>query len=149
MTMHTTTPSAQIATSELLNLTTEIVASYVSNNSVEANDLTEVVRTVYATLSDLSSGRGSFSTTRPEPAIAVKKSISDDYIVCLEDGKKLKMLKRHLKSAYNMSPEQYRERWNLAPDYPMVAPSYARQRSQLAKNIGLGTRPRRREKVAA
>jgi len=147
--MHTTTPSATIATSELLNLTTEIVASYVSNNSVEAADLTEVVKTVYGTLSELASGRGSFSATRPEPAISVKKSISDDYIVCLEDGKKLKMLKRHLKSAYNMSPEQYRERWGLAPDYPMVAPSYARQRSELAKNIGLGTRPRRREKQAA
>lgn len=149
MTMHTNTQSAQIATSELLNLTTEIVASYVSNNSVEANDLTEVVKTVYGTLSELAAGRGSYTGVRPEPAIAVKKSIADEYIVCLEDGKKLKMLKRHLKSAYNMTPEQYRERWGLAPDYPMVAPSYARQRSELAKNIGLGTRPRRREKQAA
>lgn len=149
MTTHINTPHAQIATSELLNLTTEIVASYVSNNSVEAAELTEVVKTVYGTLVDLSAGRTSLSANRPEPAVAVKKSIAEDYIVCLEDGKKLKMLKRHLKSAYNMSPEQYRERWNLAPDYPMVAPSYARQRSELAKNIGLGTRPRRREKQAA
>ena len=149
MNMLTTNTNAQIATSELLNLTTEIVASYVSNNNVEAADLTEVVKTVYSTLSELASGRGSFSANRPEPAVAVKKSISEDYIVCLEDGKKLKMLKRHLKSAYNMSPEQYRERWGLAPDYPMVAPSYARQRSELAKNIGLGTRPRRNQKNAA
>ncbi|MBP6985621.1 MAG: MucR family transcriptional regulator [Alphaproteobacteria bacterium] len=149
MTNHVTALGANIATSELLNLTTEIVASYVSNNNVEANDLTDVVKTVYATLSELAAGRSTMSSARPEPAIAVKKSIADDYIVCLEDGKKLKMLKRHLKSAYNMSPEQYRERWNLAPDYPMVAPSYARQRSQLAKNIGLGTRSRRGEKQAA
>jgi predicted transcriptional regulator len=147
--MNITTPSAHIATSELLNLTTEIVASYVSNNNVESAELTEIVKTVYGTLSELAAGRGSISATRPEPAVPVKKSITDDYIVCLEDGKKLKMLKRHLKSAYNMSPEQYRERWNLAPDYPMVAPSYARQRSQLAKNIGLGTRPRRRDRQAA
>jgi len=80
---------------------------------------------------------------RPQPAVSVKKSVQPDYIVCLEDGKKLKMLKRHLKTAYNMSPEAYRERWGLPPDYPMVAPNYARQRSQLAKEIGLGTRARR------
>lgn len=149
MTNHVTTTNTQVATSELLNLTTEIVASYVSNNNIEASDLTDIVKTVYGTLTELATGRSTISSVRPEPAISVKKSISDDYIVCLEDGKKLKMLKRHLKSAYNMTPEQYRERWNLAPDYPMVAPSYARQRSQLAKNIGLGTRPRRREKIAA
>jgi len=148
MTMHITTPNAQIATSELLNLTTEIVASYVSNNQIEAADLTNIIGTVYGTLSDLAAGRGSSLGSRPEPAISVKKSISDEYIVCLEDGKKLKMLKRHLKSAYNMSPEQYRERWNLPADYPMVAPAYARQRSQLAKNIGLGTSRRRLKQVA-
>jgi predicted transcriptional regulator len=80
---------------------------------------------------------------RPDPAVPIKKSIHPDYIICLEDGKKLKMLKRHLKTAYNMTPEQYRERWSLAPDYPMVAPNYARQRSRLAKEIGLGTRGRK------
>lgn len=135
--------NASIANSELLNLTTEIVASYVSNNTIEAREVPEVMKSIYTTLTELASGRGAISANRPEPAVSVKKSIAEDYIICLEDGKKLKMLKRHLKSAYNMTPEQYRERWNLSPDYPMVAPNYARQRSQLAKNIGLGTRSRR------
>ena len=132
-----------IATSELLNLTTEIVASFVSNNKIEAREITDITKAIYATLAELASGHGSYSGNRPDPAVPVKKSITEDYIVCLEDGKKLKMLKRHLKSAYNMTPEQYRERWGLSPDYPMVAPNYARQRSQLAKDIGLGTRSRR------
>ena len=147
MNMQTHTTTTQIATSEILNLTTEIVASYVSNNNVESPELTEIVKNVYATLSELATGRSSFSANRPEPAVPVKKSVADDYIICLEDGKKLKMLKRHLKSAYNMTPEQYRERWGLGPDYPMVAPNYARQRSQLAKNIGLGTRPRKNKQI--
>lgn len=135
------TLNTQTSTSELLSLSTEIVASFVAHNAIEASDLPDLLQTTYATLTELASGR-SFSTSRPEPAVPVKKSVSDDYIVCLEDGKKLKMLKRHLMSAYSMTPEQYRERWGLAPDYPMVAPSYARQRSKLAKTIGLGTRPR-------
>jgi predicted transcriptional regulator len=149
MTTHTNDPNTNIATAELLNLTAEIVTSYVSNKSMDSTELTEVVRAIYATLSGLASGHGSFSASRPAPAIAIKKSVSDDYIICLEDGKKLKMLKRHLRSSYNMSPDQYRERWNLPADYPMVAPSYARKRSQLAKNIGLGNRPRRADKLAA
>ena len=147
MPMNTTT--TQVSTSEILNLTTEIVASYVSNNNIEAIELAEVVKTLYGTLSELAAGRWALSGARPDPAVPIKKSIAEDYIVCLEDGKKLKMLKRHLKSAYNMTPEQYRERWGLGPDYPMVAPSYARQRSQLAKNIGLGTRPRKNKGQAA
>ncbi len=149
MTTNNFIPGADIATSELLSLTTEIVASYVSNNGVVASELTDVVTSVYGTLAALAAGRSSASSFRPEPAVPVKKSVSDDYIICLEDGKKLKMLKRHLRSAYNMSPEQYRERWNLPSDYPMVAPAYGRKRSDLAKNIGLGTRPRLREKKAA
>ncbi|MEN8236341.1 MAG: MucR family transcriptional regulator [Pseudomonadota bacterium] len=133
---------SQVTTSELLSLTTEIVASYVSNSNVEAADLPTFVQKVYASLTDLATGKA-YSASRPEPAVSIKKSIAEDYIICLEDGKKLKMLKRHLKSAYNMTPEQYRERWGLAPDYPMVAPSYARQRSELAKTIGLGTKRRK------
>lgn len=133
---------SQVTTSELLNLTTEIVASYVSNSSVDAADLPNFIQKVYAGLTDLATGKA-YSASRPDPAVSIKKSISEDYIICLEDGKKLKMLKRHLKSAYNMTPEQYRERWGLASDYPMVAPSYARQRSELAKTIGLGTKRRK------
>ncbi len=133
---------SQVTTSELLNLTTEIVASYVSNNSVETGDLATLVQKIYASLTDLASGKA-YSAARPDPAVPIKKSIAEDFIVCLEDGKKLKMLKRHLKSAYDMTPEQYRERWGLPSDYPMVAPSYARQRSLLAKTIGLGTKRRK------
>ncbi len=139
-------PSVQVTTSELLNLATEIVSSYVANNAVDASDLPALVQKVYGSLTELASGRA-YSVTRPDPAVPIKKSISDDYIICLEDGKKLKMLKRHLKSAYNMTPEHYRERWGLSPDYPMVAPSYARQRSALAKTIGLGTRRRKKENI--
>ncbi len=130
---------------ELLVLTTEIVSSHVANNSVSLGDLPHLIQQVYATLAGI--GGGTQVTTggqRPQPAVAVKKSVTPDYIVCLEDGRKLKMLKRHLKTAYNMSPEEYRERWQLPADYPMVAPNYAKQRSSLAKKIGLGTKPRGR-----
>ena len=127
---------------DLLALTTEIVAAHVSNNTVALNDLPQLINQVYHSLANI----GTVTVppvARPQPVVSVKKSVQPDYIVCLEDGKKLKMLKRHLKTAYNMSPEAYRERWGLAPDYPMVAPTYARQRSRLAKEIGLGTRARR------
>jgi predicted transcriptional regulator len=126
----------------LLSLTTEIVAAHVSNNSVALSDLPVLIEQVYKSLSNVGSEPVAVEE-RPQPAVAVKKSVTPDYIVCLEDGKKLKMLKRHLKTAYNMSPEEYRERWGLPADYPMVAPNYARQRSSLAKQIGLGTRARR------
>ena len=129
---------------EVLELTTEIVSAHVGNNTVAVNDLPNLIQEVYKTLSSIGSDQG--TAERPRPAVAVKKSIFPDYIICLEDGKKLKMLKRHLKTSYNMSPEEYRERWNLGADYPMVAPNYARQRSKLAKAIGLGTRPRRNRK---
>ena len=127
---------------ELLALTTEIVAAHVSNNTVALGDLPQLINQVYNSLANIGVAPA-VPAPRPQPAISVKKSIQPDYIVCLEDGKKLKMLKRHLKTAYNMSPEAYRERWGLPPDYPMVAPNYARQRSHLAKEIGLGTRARR------
>jgi len=128
-------------TSELLELTTEIVSAHAGNNTVAISDLPQLIQDVYKTLSNL--GAHGPAADRPRPAVAVKKSVFPDYIVCLEDGKKLKMLKRHLKTAYGLSPEEYRERWGLAPDYPMVAPTYATHRSNLAKKIGLGTKPRK------
>ena len=128
---------------DLLALTTEIVAAHVSNNTVAVGDLGQLINQVYQSLANIGSAPAAAPTSRPQPAVNVKKSIQPDYLVCLEDGKKLKMLKRHLKTAYNMSPEAYRERWGLPNDYPMVAPNYARQRSRLAKEIGLGTRARR------
>jgi predicted transcriptional regulator len=128
---------------DLLALTTEIVAAHVSNNTVAVGDLGPLINQVYQSLANIGGAPAAAPATRPQPAVSVKKSIQPDYLVCLEDGKKLKMLKRHLKTAYNMSPEAYRERWGLANDYPMVAPNYARQRSRLAKEIGLGTRARR------
>ena len=128
---------------DLLELTTEIVSSHVANNSVAVQDLPDLIRQVYGTLSTIEQAPAA-QADRPQPAVPVKKSVTPDFIICLEDGRKLKMLKRHLKTAYNMTPEQYRERWGLQADYPMVAPNYARQRSNLAKKIGLGTKPRRR-----
>ena len=130
--------------SELLEFTTEIVAAHAGNNAVSAEDLPQLIEEVYKALSCL--GSSTPKTARLKPAVALKKSIFPDYIICLEDGKKLKMLKRHLKTSYNMTPEEYRERWGLAPDYPMVAPNYAKHRSNLAKKIGLGTGSRRKRK---
>jgi predicted transcriptional regulator len=127
---------------DILALTTEIVAAHVSNNTVSVGDLPHLINQVYQSLSTIGTGTVPV-VERPQPAVSVKKSVHPDYIICLEDGKKLKMLKRHLKTAYNMSPEEYRERWGLPADYPMVAPNYAKQRSRLAKEIGLGTRSRR------
>ena len=135
--------SEQAKQSELLSLTTNIVAAHVSNNSVAVTDLPTIIRDVYETLSNVGTTHER-EPERPSPAVPIKKSVTPDHIVCLEDGKKLKMLKRHLKTAYDMSPEDYRERWGLPADYPMVAPNYAKQRSKLAKQIGLGTRARRK-----
>jgi predicted transcriptional regulator len=126
-------------TGDLLSLTTEIVAAHVANNSVAVSDLPHLIQEVYRTLSSV--GSVPVVPERPQPAIAVKKSVTPDYIICLEDGKKLKMLKRHLATSYNMTPQQYRERWGLPHDYPMVAPDYAKHRSALAKEIGLGRKP--------
>lgn len=132
----------QSHSNDLLALTTEIVAAHVSNNTVSVGDLPSLINQVYQSLATIGQGPA-ISTERPQPAVSVKRSVHPDYIICLEDGKKLKMLKRHLKTAYNMTPEEYRDRWQLPPDYPMVAPDYAQQRSRLAKEIGLGTRARR------
>jgi predicted transcriptional regulator len=134
---------------EVLSLTSEIVSSYVANNSLPVADLTGVIQQVFQTLHTLSADTtlGTFGV-RPKPAVAINKSITDEYIVCLEDGKRLQMLKRHLKTVYNMSVEQYKERWGLPSDYPVVSPSYARRRSEIAKTSGLGmSRHRRKMKV--
>ena len=130
--------------SELLELTTEIVAAHACNNTITPGDLPQLIQDVYKTLVVV--GMAPLAPERPRPAVALQKSIFPDFIVCLEDGKKLKMLKRHLKTAYNLTPEEYRKRWGLPTDYPMVAPNYAKHRSNLAKKIGLGTKPRKRRR---
>jgi predicted transcriptional regulator len=128
-----------------IQLTAEIVSAYVSNNSVPASDLSALINQVHSALTRVSSGQSDSSLEPLKPAIAVKKSITPEYIVCLEDGKKFKSLKRHLRTQYNMTPEQYREKWALPADYPMVAPNYAAARSQLAKQMGLGQQRKRRK----
>tara|TARA_R110002073_G_scaffold18337_4_gene68053 strand:+ start:3152 stop:3574 length:423 start_codon:yes stop_codon:yes gene_type:complete len=122
---------------ELLRMTTDVVASYLSHNSMPADNVPDLIRSVHTAMKEVS-GVELKQETKSKPAVPVAKSISDDYIVCLEDGKKLKMLKRYLRSQYNMSPDDYRRKWNLPSDYPMVAPAYSRKRSQFAKDIGLG-----------
>jgi len=123
---------------DILKLVTEIVSAYVSKNPVAAHELPGIIKNVHATLGGFA-GEASGRTALPRaPAVSVKKSVQPDYIVCLEDGKRLKMLKRYLRSRYKLSPSEYRERWNLPPDYPMVAPNYAQKRSDFAKKIGLG-----------
>jgi predicted transcriptional regulator len=128
----------------LLDLTTEIVAAHVSNNAVGMDELPLLISEIHRSLAALGTEPEPVQE-RLQPAISVKKSVTPDFIICLEDGKKLKMLKRHLMTSYGLTPEEYRERWNLPVDYPMVAPNYALQRSQLAKEIGLGTRSRRND----
>jgi predicted transcriptional regulator len=126
----------------LITLTADIVAAHVSNNSVAVNDLPQLIQNVHGALSGLS-GAAAVPEAKPEPRVSIRSSIKPDYIVCLEDGKKLKMLKRHLMTHYQMTPDQYRQKWGLSPDYPMVAPNYAEQRRTLAKSIGLGTKRRK------
>lgn len=126
---------------DVLGLTAQIVAAHVSHNPVSAQDLPLLIQQVFKTLAGVS-GPAPAPAAKPQPAVPIKKSITPEYIICLDDGKKLKMLKRHIKTAYNLTPEQYRERWGLASDYPMVAPNYAKHRSSLAKKIWQGTGPR-------
>ena len=126
----------------LITLTADIVSAHVSNNSVAVNDLPVLIQNVHNALSGLGT-RKEEPAAKPEPAVSIRSSIKPDYIVCLEDGKKLKMLKRHLMTHYQMTPDDYRQKWGLSADYPMVAPSYAEQRRMLAKKIGLGTKRRR------
>ncbi|MCW5750504.1 MAG: MucR family transcriptional regulator [Alphaproteobacteria bacterium] len=127
---------------ELLRMAAEIVSAYVSNNQLPGGNIPEVIRSVYSCLSSLDSEVAPAAEPALRPAVPVKKSITPDYLVCLEDGKKLKMLKRYLRTTYGITPEQYRAKWGLPSDYPMVAPNYAKQRSTFAKNIGLGRKGR-------
>jgi predicted transcriptional regulator len=127
-------------------LTADIVSAYVSNNTVSANDIPGLINQIHSALTRVSSGQSEAPAEPLKPAVPVKKSITPEHIVCLEDGKKFKSLKRHLRTQYNMTPEQYREKWDLPADYPMVAPNYAAARSQLAKQMGLGQQRRRRSK---
>ena len=129
---------AQLTKEEMLRMTTEVVSAYVGNNMLPAAQIPDVIKTVYGSLRELGSAGGGAAKEALKPAVPVRRSIMPDYIVCLEDGKKLKMLKRHLRTTYNLTPDEYRSKWGLAPDYPMVAPNYAKQRSEFAKRIGLG-----------
>jgi predicted transcriptional regulator len=122
----------------VLRMAVDIVSAYVGNNTVAPDQVPNVISSVFTSLSSLDGSEGNRNTEPLKPAISIKRSINPDYIVCLEDGKKLKMLKRHLRAAYNMTPDEYRKKWNLPTDYPMVAPNYASQRSEFAKKIGLG-----------
>jgi predicted transcriptional regulator len=135
------TEEQTIGRGEILALTTEIVSAHVANNNIANAEVPELIQQVYNKLSELASGEEA-SSVELTPAVPIKKSVTDDYIICLEDGKKLKMLKRHLMTAYGMTPEEYRAKWGLRPDYPMVAPNYAAKRQELAKKIGLGRKPK-------
>lgn len=132
--------------SDLLRMTADVVAAYVGNNTLPVSQVSDVIKSVYGSLSALTGEGGSAHGEGLKPAVPIRKSIAPDYVVCLEDGKRLKMLKRHLRTAYNLTPDEYRAKWGLPPDYPMVAPNYAAQRSAFAKKIGLGRKPGRRRK---
>ncbi|MFN3889011.1 MAG: MucR family transcriptional regulator [Beijerinckiaceae bacterium] len=124
--------------SDYIEIAADIVSAYVSNNSIAASELPALIRDVYNALVRIQSAPAAPAAEPPKPAVNARRSVHDDYIICLEDGKKFKSLKRHLRTQYDMTPEQYREKWSLPPDYPMVAPNYAKARSALAKEMGLG-----------
>ena len=132
-----------------VEITSEIVSAYVSNNPMPAESLPRLVRYVFDAVHEISTSNGNVLAEKKAPAVPVKRSVQEDYIICLEDGQKFKSLKRHLRSHYNMSPEEYREKWGLPYDYPMVAPSYAKKRSQLARDLGLGRKPGTKVKKAS
>jgi predicted transcriptional regulator len=134
---------ATIDHSELLALTSDIVAAHASNNAVPSTELSGLIESVFGTLSNLS--QPAEPVVELKPAVPIKKSVTADYLICLDDGKQLKMLKRHLKTAYDMTPEDYRAKWGLGHDYPMVAPNYAKKRQELAKKIGLGRKPKKKK----
>ncbi len=124
---------------DLLGLTEKIVSAHVANNRMSGANLPDLIRAVYAALDNVRTGAGTPSL--PKPVVPIKRSVTPNYIVCLEDGRKMKMLKRHLRTTFNMTPKEYRARWGLPPDYPMTAPNYAKARSEMAKKIGLGRKP--------
>jgi len=129
---------AKTAPESVLRMAAEIVSAYVSHNALPSAQIPELIQTVFKSLSEMETPQSESVEETQKPAVPIRKSVHPDYIVCLEDGKKLKMLKRHLRTTYNMTPEEYKAKWNLPPDYPMVAPNYAAQRSAFAKQIGLG-----------
>ncbi len=133
-----------IAHEDILRMAVDIVAAYISRNQVGAAQIPEVINTVVGSLTHVQSIAGEKGGVAPKPKVPIRRSITPDFIICLEDGKKLKMLKRHLRTTYNLTPEEYRAKWKLGPDYPMVAPNYAKQRSEFAKKIGLGRKPGKR-----
>ena len=137
---------AKTSHAEILRMTTDIVSAYVSHNELQGSQIPDVIRSVFGTLNAQRAGDGSGAHGAQKPFVSIRRSVTPDYIICLEDGKKLKMLKRHLRTTYNLTPEEYRERWGLPIGYPMVAPNYAKHRSNLAKKIGLGTKPRKRRR---
>ena len=138
--------SDSTTSNNFIELTAEIVSAYVSNNTVPSGDIPALINQVHAALTRVSGVPGDPPVEPLKPAVSVKRSVTPEYIVCLEDGKKFKSLKRHLRTQYNMTPEQYRDKWGLPPDYPMVAPNYAQARSALAKQMGLGQQRRRRSR---
>ena len=127
-----------VSRQEILRMSSDIVAAYVSQNNVTSSQIPDIIQQVHIVLTRISNGKDDSAAKAGKPAVAIRRSVTPDFIVCLEDGRKLKMLKRHLRTAYNLTPEEYRSRWNLPPDYPMVAPNYAKRRSEFAKKIGLG-----------
>jgi len=136
--MAATSDNQTVKSDDILKLASDIVAAYVSNNPIPASELPSMIKSVHGTLGGLAGVNGGEGATAHKPVVPIKRSVTPDYIICLEDGKKLKMLKRYLRSNYSMTPEEYRAKWNLPADYPMVAPNYAKQRSDFAKKIGLG-----------
>jgi predicted transcriptional regulator len=135
------TNNDEVARDDMLRMAVDVIAAYLSNNQVASSQISEIIHSVFNSLSSLDAP----PAEAPKPATSIRRSVTPDYIVCLEDGKKLKMLKRHLRTTYNMTPEEYRAKWNLPADYPMVAPNYAQQRSDFAKRIGLGRKAQQRE----
>ncbi|MFD0937071.1 MucR family transcriptional regulator, partial [Methylobacterium trifolii] len=134
---------------DYITLATEIVSAFVSNNSLPVSELPGLIAAIHATLNTLTAGPAAEKAEAPTPAVSVKRSIQPDYLICLEDGKKFKSLKRHLRTRYDLTPEQYRAKWNLSPDYPMVAPNYAAARSELARTMGLGQQRRKNRAAPA
>lgn len=130
---------------DVMQMTTDIVASFLSNNTIPTDSVEELIRRVHSTVNQLATSPTEKPQEKAKPAVPISKSVTDDYIVCLEDGRKLKMLKRYLRTTYDMTPEDYRRKWGLPADYPMVAPSYAKRRSEFAKKIGLGRGVRRKD----
>lgn len=131
----------KVAREDVLRMAVDVVAAYLSNNQVSSTQIPEVINSVFTSLNDLEAPEPDNMMEPQKPAVSVRKSVTPDYIICLEDGKKLKMLKRHLQTTYKMTPDEYRAKWALPSDYPMVAPNYAKQRSEFAKQIGLGRKP--------